>query len=89
VDAGPYRRRDEDAPFSPHHGSAFWAVYDLADLERSVFVLSTGQAGNPLSPGYRDLAPLWRDVRYIPMTMERKAIEQAATARLDLVPADR
>jgi penicillin amidase len=40
-------------------GPGFRAVYDLADLNRSRFMLAPGQSGHILSPHYRDLAPLW------------------------------
>jgi penicillin amidase len=36
--------------FDSIHGAAYRGVYDLADLDRSVFVVSPGQSGNILSP---------------------------------------
>jgi len=47
------------APFDAIHGASFRAVYDLADLDRSLFVVAPGQSGHPASPHFRDLAPLW------------------------------
>ena len=52
---------DDDAPFADVHGPGLRAVYDLADLEQSLFMIATGQSGNPLSPYYRDLVQPWRD----------------------------
>ena len=52
---------DDDAPFADIHGPGLRAVYDLADLDQSLFVIATGQSGNPLSPYYRDFVRLWRD----------------------------
>ena len=46
-------------------------VYDFGQPERSVFVVSTGQSGNPLSSHYEDYAEPWRDGRYLPMLTER------------------
>ena len=46
-------------PFENIHGAGYRGAYDLADLERSRFIIATGQSGHPLSPHYRDLAPLW------------------------------
>jgi penicillin amidase len=46
-------------PFENVHGAGYRGAYDLADLERSRFIIATGQSGHPLSPHYRDLAPLW------------------------------
>jgi penicillin G amidase len=45
-------------------------VYDFADPESSVFILSTGQSGHPLSRHYDDLGDLWRRGEYIPMTLD-------------------
>jgi penicillin amidase len=45
--------------YSSDFGPGFRAVYDLADLNRSRFMLAPGQSGHILSPHYRDLAPLW------------------------------
>jgi penicillin amidase len=46
----------------PHvHGAGFRAIYDLADLDASRFVIAGGQSGNPLSAHYDDLLSLWRD----------------------------
>jgi len=47
------------APFENIHGAGYRGVYDLADLERSRFVIATGQSGHPLSPHYRDFVPVW------------------------------
>jgi penicillin G amidase len=56
----PDMRRAPDA-FPQIHGAGFRAVYDLADLDAARFVIAGGQSGNPLSPHYGDLLPLWRD----------------------------
>jgi penicillin amidase len=39
-------------PYVAVHGSGLRAVYDLADLSRSRFMIALGQSGNPLSPYY-------------------------------------
>ena len=56
--------KDEDI-YRAVHGAGFRAVYDLADLDRSLFVQTTGQSGHPLSPHFSDLAPLWGRGDYI------------------------
>ena len=60
-----------ERPFAQNHGAGYRAVYDLAEPERSVFVISTGQSGNPLSSYYEDYAEPWRDGRYLPMLTDR------------------
>lgn len=47
--------------FESVHGASFRGVYDLADLDRSRFVVAPGQSGNPLSPHARDFLVRWRD----------------------------
>ena len=40
--------------FQSVHGAAFRGVYDLADLDRSLFMVTPGQSGNPFSGHARD-----------------------------------
>jgi len=56
------------APFTTRHTASLRAIYDLGAPEKSLWILSSGQAGNPLSPLYSSMLPLWRDVEYLPMT---------------------
>ena len=57
-----------DQPYAHSDGSGFRAVYDLSDLDRSRFMIATGQSGNFLSTHYRDLLRPWRDGRYLRIT---------------------
>nr|WP_294523577.1 penicillin acylase family protein [uncultured Rhodopila sp.] len=43
------------------HGAAYRGVYDLADLDRSLFMITPGQSGNPFSSHARDFVVRWRD----------------------------
>ncbi len=47
--------------FQSIHGASFRGVYDLADLDRSLFMITPGQSGNPFSGHARDLVLRWRD----------------------------
>ncbi len=51
---------DEEAPFADIHGPGLRAVYNLADLDQSLFMIATGQSGNPLSPYYGDFVQSWQ-----------------------------
>lgn len=66
------------ATFDHVHGAGLRAVYDLADLDRSLFVLATGQSGNPLSAHYADQLGPWRDGR----TLQLDGRNATATLRL-------
>ncbi|SMX28721.1 Acyl-homoserine lactone acylase QuiP precursor [Pelagimonas phthalicica] len=57
-------------PFANVHGGAYRGVYDFADPDSSVFIISTGQSGHFLSRHYEDLGQLWRRGEYIPMSLD-------------------
>ena len=57
-------------PFLSDNGAGYRGVYDFADPDSSVFVISTGQSGHPLSRHYDDLGELWRRGEYIPMVLD-------------------
>ena len=49
------------AAFDDIDGAGMRAIFDLADLDRSRFVVTGGQSGNPLSTHYADFIEFWRD----------------------------
>lgn len=49
-----------DTPFAHVHGPGLRVVFDLADLDRSRFIIATGQSGHPLSPHWGDLVDTWQ-----------------------------
>jgi penicillin amidase len=86
VAAAHHRINREATPFRQHHGASLRAIYDLSDLDRSLFIQSTGQSGNPLSRFYRSFARTWRDGGYVPMTTDRSEIQAGAIGTLFLDP---
>lgn len=58
-------------PYANRHAASLRAVYDLADPERSVFIHSAGQSGNPLSPLYGNFAERWARGEYLAMRTAR------------------
>jgi penicillin G amidase len=76
----------EDPPFANRHASSYRAIYDLADLDRSLYIHTTGQSGNPLSPFYRSFAERWAKVDYIEIATKRDAIAKAAIGTWKLTP---
>lgn len=87
IDVGRNRIGDELEPYASRHASGLRAIYDLADPDHSLFMQSTGQSGNRLSPYYDDFALPWSKVEYVPMTMQRSEIEKGALGKLLLKPA--
>jgi penicillin amidase len=81
VNRGSTSIRDEADPYAHVHGPGLRAVYDLADLEKSRFIIAGGQSGNMLSRHYGDMARRWRDLGYV--TLPR---QPALPQRLLLTP---
>jgi penicillin G amidase len=67
-------------------GPSLRALYDLAEPERSRFIVTPGQSGNPLSARYRDLAPLWQRGEYVPMVTDRSVLQKEQHEMLILSP---
>ncbi|MDP3378372.1 MAG: penicillin acylase family protein, partial [Brevundimonas sp.] len=76
-----------DEPYLNVHAGAYRGVYDFADPDSSVFILSTGQSGHPLSRFYDDQAELWRRGEYIPMSLDPDLARAAAVGVTQLLPA--
>jgi len=74
------------AGFRQQTGASYRHVLDLADWDRSVFTSVPGQSGQPGSPHYADLLPLWAEGRYAPLSFTRAAVEKHAAHRLLLEP---
>ncbi|MDN5567211.1 MAG: penicillin acylase family protein [Paracoccus sp. (in: a-proteobacteria)] len=74
-------------PFRAATGAGFRGVYDLADPDSSVFIISTGQSGHPLSRHYDDLAGRWRRGEYVGMSLDPDLARAAATGVTHLTPA--
>ncbi len=65
VNAAAMRFADTDHPYRDIHGPALRAIYDLADLERSVFLITPGESGIAASPHYADLIGPWHDFQWL------------------------
>jgi penicillin G amidase len=70
VNVGQYHLDKLEQPFANRHAASLRAIYDLADLDNSVFIYQTGQDGNVLSPRYRDMSGPWAAVQYRPLRMQ-------------------
>jgi penicillin amidase len=72
----------ESVVYPDVHGAGLRAVFDLADLDRSLFIIAGGQSGHPLSAHYGDQIERWRDGRYI-------ELRGGGAEVLTLVPGER
>ena len=77
---------NEAEPFANRHSASLRAIYDLGALDKSLFIHSGGQSGNPLSPHYAAFSAAWAKSEYIPMRTERAAIEAGGVKKLILLP---
>ena len=68
--------------FQSVHGAEYRGVYDLADLDRSLFMMAPGQSGNLLSRHARDFLTRWRDGA----TITLGPAPDATTATIRLTP---
>jgi penicillin amidase len=81
--AASYRASD----YKLTSGASFRMVLDVGNWDASRAINTPGQSGNPASPNYRDLAPLWLEGKYVPLLYSRGAVEKETVERIQLVPA--
>ncbi|RME63851.1 MAG: penicillin acylase family protein, partial [Alphaproteobacteria bacterium] len=74
-------------PFDSVIGPSYRAIYDLAQPDQSLYVIPTGQSGQPLSRHYRDLSRIWRAQGYVRIPTQWAAASEGALGRLTLRPA--
>ena len=67
-------------------GASVRLVIDVGDWDKSVFVNAPGQSGDPATPHYSDLMPLWARSFYAPLLYTRAAIDEHINQRIDLMP---
>jgi penicillin G amidase len=67
-------------------GATFREIIDVSNWDNSVTVNTPGQSGQPESPFYGNLLPIWADDQYFPMAFSRALVDQKAAHRLTLQP---
>jgi len=76
----------DDGSWKQVSGASYREILDTSNWDQSVAVNTPGQSGQPGSPHYSDLLPLWDAGRYFPLVYSRKAVENVTTDRLVLQP---
>jgi penicillin G amidase len=76
-----------ERPYDAELAASYRAVYDLSDLDASLYVIPTGQSGNPLSPFYADQMPLWAQNSYFTIPTAPAEVAKIAQYKLSLRPA--
>ena len=68
-------------------GGSLKMIADSEDWDNSVGLNTPGQSGDPDSPHYRDLFPLWAQGQYFPIAYSRKRVESVAEGVTRLTPS--
>lgn len=82
LNATTYRMDD----FALTNGPSFRMVCDVGAWDNSLIINTPGQSGDPASPHYGDLFPLWARGDYAPMLWSRAAVEAATERVIELRP---
>lgn len=73
--------------FTQTAGASVRMVLDVGAWDNSMIVNTPGQSGDPASPHYRDLFPLWASGQYVPLRYSRAAVDADAETVIALTPA--
>jgi penicillin amidase len=68
-------------------GASYREILDLADWDRSIVTNVPGQSGQPESPFYGNLLPLFAEDAYFPLVFSRARVDKEAASLLVLQPA--
>ncbi len=85
VDRGNTSLKDANAHMHLH-GSAYRAVYDLAEPEKSGYMINTGQSGIPTSVYYDNLMTMWRDAELIQIPTDPETYGRTILGTVNLSP---
>jgi penicillin amidase len=80
--ATTYRPND----FNVVAGASVRMVLDVGGWDNSVVINTPGQSGDPASPHYRDLFPIWAAGGYAPLLYSRAAVMANAERVITLTP---
>jgi penicillin amidase len=67
-------------------GASYREIFDLSDWDNAVGVNVPGQSGQPGSPHYDDLLPLWAHGQYFPLRYAKPSVDRETTDVLELKP---
>jgi penicillin amidase len=94
-DLGPLARPGDGYTVNSTYGEPAWEqaggasyreILDPGDWDCSVAVNTPGQSGQPGSPHYADLMPLWDAGQYFPLLFSPATVASHTDDRLELVP---
>jgi penicillin G amidase len=75
-----------EGTYEQEWGASYREILDLSDWNHSLAINVPGQSGQPTSPHYQDLLPLWSEGKYFPLVYSRDLVEKAGADKLMLEP---
>jgi penicillin amidase len=67
-------------------GATYREILDVANWDRSIVTNVPGQSGQPESPFFANLLPLFESETYFPLVYSRARVDMEAAHRLRLRP---
>lgn len=86
LDRGGSSSPDPAHPFAREHGGGYRGIYDLGNPDKSRFMIATGESGHIFSRHYRDLVPLWNDVKSFTLSGSHDDLIDRGATELLLTP---
>ncbi|UFH53983.1 penicillin acylase family protein [Spirosoma sp. KNUC1025] len=68
------------------HGASFRILVDTENWDKTLGINTPGQSGNPDSPHYGDLFPIWAENNYFPVYFSKEKIRNVAETTTTLQP---
>jgi penicillin amidase len=70
INVGRLELENSSNPYETLQAPSLRTIYDLSDLEKSLFIYQAGQSGWVQSPWYRNMSSLWAKNEYLPLQMK-------------------
>ena len=78
--------RPDPGTFYQTHAPSYRQIIDLSDMNRSRFIGTLGQGGNPIGSHYADMQPMWKSGQSIPMSSREQDWGDTSTLTLKAAP---
>lgn len=69
-------------------GASFRIIVDTGDWEKTLGINTPGQSGNPSSPFYKNLFPIWANDNYFTVPFSHEKIREKAVENIRLIPSN-
>ncbi len=68
------------------NGATYREIFDVGNWDAAIGTNVPGESGQPESPYYSNLLPMWANDEYFPLVYSRKAVDEKAAHKLTLKP---